>query len=96
VVAAQVEIISEFETAGGWRFVVQALDGAGAVHRCTMTLSWADYDLWSGGADDPAEVAEAVIAFIMDRGGALRETFDASIVRRLYEGADGAIPRMIG
>jgi hypothetical protein len=95
---AQVEIISESEEAAGWRFDAQVLDDAGALHPCTLTLSWADYNLWSGsGADEPAAVAEAVLAFLVGHDGVdgLRESFDASLVRRLHPGADAAIPGLI-
>lgn len=95
---AQVEIISESEEAAGWRFDAQILDEAGALHMCSMTLSWADYNLWSGtGADEPAAVAEAVLTFLVGHDGTdgLRPTFDASLARRLHPGADREIPGFI-
>lgn len=96
---AQVEIIREEELAGGWTFAVQVLDEDGALHRYTLRLSWADYNLWSPhGADEPGRVAEAVLSFLLSRSPAenLRRSFDASIARRMHADADQRIPSLIG
>lgn len=95
---AQIEIISETEGEGGWRFDAQALDATGGLHTFTLNLGWADYNLWSAdGADPPSKVAEAVLRFLLSRNDPreLRSTFDASIARRLHDDADAEIPRLI-
>ncbi len=95
---AQIEIVSEHEGSVGWVFDAQVLDDEGSLRRHEIRLSWADYNLWSGaGADEPAEVADAVLRFMLSQtsAGELRASFDASIVRRLYAQADQAIPSFI-
>jgi hypothetical protein len=95
----QVEIISEQELGNAWRFAVQILGDGGDLHRRTMTLAWADYNLWSNdGADAPAKVAEAVLVFLLGKllPDQLPEKFDASIARRRFADADEDIPRLIG
>jgi hypothetical protein len=95
---AQVEIVSEDEGAAGWTFGAQVLDEAGGLRRHDVSLSWADYNHWSGsGQDEPARVATAVIHFLLARlpAGELRPAFDASIARRLFPEADRIIPTLI-
>ena len=95
---SQIEIVKEQETQAGWSFEAQILDDAGSLHRHTLTISWADYNLWSrDGADRPVDVAEAVIRFLLQRmpAGELRRRIDAAIARRLYDDADDVIPTLI-
>src|SRR5688500_14324258 len=96
---AQIEILAERESRGGWEFDANVLDNSGRLQRHRVTLSWADYNLWSAdGADEPTKVAEAVIAFMIARSGdeALPAKFDASLARRKFADADAQIPRLIG
>lgn len=96
--AQQVEIISEAEFKGGWRFEVQVLDDGGELRRHDVSLAWADYNLWSAdGADAPSSVLEAALSFMLARGSSadLPAKFDASIARRRFPGADEAIPALI-
>ena len=95
---ASFEIISETEEPRGWEFTCQVMDGHGALSRHVVRLAWADYNLWSAsGADEPAHVASAVVAFLLARDSAarLRPSFDASLARRLFSEADTEIPRLI-
>jgi hypothetical protein len=98
---AQVEIISERArtgSGGGWEFVAAVLDEQGQLRHHTVTLSWADYNLWSAdGADEPSKVIEAVIEFLLTRvrPADMRVKFDASTLRRLFADADEAIPAFI-
>jgi hypothetical protein len=95
---AQVEILSEREGRNGWEFEAQALDHDGTLRRHRLTLSWADYNLWSAdGGDEPVRVAEAVLLFMARRSSAasLPEKFDASLARRKFPGADQEIPGLI-
>ena len=99
---AQVEIIAESETAGGWDFTAQILHKDGRLTQHRVRLAWADYNLWSrDGSDAPAAVAEAVLAFLMsktlgDERDELPAKFDASLVRRRFADADETIPHLIG
>lgn len=94
-----IQIIREEESpAGGWLFHAQVLDADGEVQKYQVRLSWADYNLWSAsGADAPAQVAEAVIAYMLTirSAGELPESFDASLTRRLSPDADEHLPKMI-
>jgi hypothetical protein len=91
-------MIAETEGRGGWTFEAQILDDAGALRRHRLTLSWADYNLWStDGADEPAKVAEAAMMFLLARAAAadVPERFDASLLRRRFPEADQCIPGLI-
>ncbi|MCP3903518.1 MAG: hypothetical protein GY715_07760 [Planctomycetes bacterium] len=96
----QVEIVSEREEVAGWSFVVQVLDEDGTLRRHDVRMSWADYNLWSpSGGDEPVAVVAAVVRFMVSRletADDLPSSFDASIARRRYEGADEVIPTLIG
>ena len=94
----QIEVMRETEEAGGWSFELQILTADGGLQHHTVRLAWPDYNLWSGtGADAPANVAAAVVRFLIERDGpaALRPRFDAALVRRLHRDADGVIPGLI-
>jgi hypothetical protein len=93
-----VETASERELPAGWVFELRVVDADGGTRMVTLSLSWADYNLWSAsGGDTPSAVAEAVVMFLGSRGGAssLRDKFDASLVRRLHPDADAALPGFI-
>jgi len=96
---AQIEITDEQEGEGGWTFGVHVRDEARNDHRCRVHLSWADYNLWSpNGADAPAEVAKAAVAFLYARRGmkALKSSFDVAMLRRIDPDADETVPQWIG
>ena len=95
---AQVEIVSERDSRSGWTFTAQVLDDGGSLRRHEVSLSWADYNLWSGsGADEPAEVAAAAVRFILSLTppDQLPARFDASTARRMDQQADEMIPPLI-
>lgn len=95
---AQIEILSEQEQAGGWIFEAQVLDDEGDLYPVKVSLSWADYNHWSSdGADAPGAVAEAVLAYLTSRTlpEEIRQSFDASLLRRQYDDADDVIPGLI-
>jgi hypothetical protein len=97
-IVSQVEIIAEREGPKRWEFDMQTLDDAGGLRRVTMTLGWADYNLWSSdGSDAPAKVAEAALLFLMKRGApdGIPSKFDASFARRKFPDADEVIPKLI-
>lgn len=92
---AQIEIVSEQEQPSGWIFEIRILDEHGSRQHCRLTLSWADYNLWSpDGADEPQRVAAAVLAYLTSHLSAkeIRPSFDASLVRRMFDDADESIP----
>jgi len=94
----QLEIISEREQAGGWAFDAQVLDDSGGLHRLALTLSWADYNLWSpDGSAEPQRVAAAVLWFLLSKQSPdeLREKFDAALARKQFPDADDRIPQLI-
>jgi hypothetical protein len=97
---AQIEILSEQEQPGRWAFEVQSLDNAGTLRSHAVTLSWADYNLWSqDGADEPSRVVDAALNFLLGRVEAhdLPAKFDASLARRRFpDEADRTIPTLIG
>ena len=60
-----VEILDERDADDGWTFDAQVIDASGGLSRCSVRLSWADYNLWSpSGADTPANVVRAVVEFL--------------------------------
>ena len=89
------EIVAEREGPGGWAFEVQVVGAEeGGLRSLTMQLSWSDYSHWSrDGADPASAVAEAVMAFLLDRLPAdeLPARFDASLARRRFPAADEEI-----
>jgi len=96
---AQVEIVSERDSRSGWTFTAQVLDDGGSLRRHEVSLSWADYNLWSGsGADEPAEVAAAVLRFLLTKleASEVPARLDAATARRRYPDADAHIPRLVG
>jgi hypothetical protein len=95
----QIECTGERDAAAGWSFDLQVLDDDGELFRFEMTLSWADYNLWSAsGSDRPAAVAEAAMRFLLAGRPPreLRPRFDAAIARRVDRDADARIPGLIG
>ncbi len=94
---AKIIVETEEETDVGWHFVISiGNDGDPEVSRTViLTMSWADYDLWSAGGRKPSDVATDVIAFAVAQSKRgildLRDRFDASIVRRQFQGADEAL-----
>jgi len=93
-----IELTSERETSVGWEFEVQIIESAGSLRPVRMALHYADYNLWSEGADPPAKVAEAVLSFVIQHDGlaTLGERFDAATIRRRWPDADAVIPSLIG
>ena len=95
---ANVEILSEQQGQQGWTFETQVLESDGTLRRHQVTLSWADYNLWSpDGRDVPARVVQAMLDFVLDRLDAddLPSKLDASLARRRFADADATIPKLI-
>lgn len=97
-----IRVGSEQESRGGWRFEVYlgaggGVAGSGEEAKREVTLSWADYELWSHGVHSPARVIEALFLFLEGRDGLTRvgERFDAARVRRLFPDVDRELPQML-
>lgn len=92
----------EEECQAGWRFEVYIEGGpqVSSASRHQITLSWADYEHWSGGAHPPARVIEALARFLVGQVGpagvsALAPSFDAARVRRTHPSVDRDLPTML-
>jgi hypothetical protein len=94
----RIEMTNEQEGSGGWTFDAHIARADAAARRCRLSLSFADYNLWSSsGTDAPSQVARAVVAFMLEKlqPEAMPTSFDASIARRKFSDADVAIPKLI-
>ncbi len=94
----QIEILSEHEIPAGCVFDAHFLADSGELQPIALTLSWADYNLWSpDGADEPQKVAEAVLSYLAAKTPVdeIRPKLDASQLRRMFDDADDAIPNHI-
>ena len=90
---ASVHVGTETETPRGWAFEVRVVDDAGTGRDHVVELGWADYDLWCGGTEPPADVVAALLAFWLERepAAALRDRFDAALIRRRHPEVDEAL-----
>ncbi len=94
----QIEILSEHEIPTGWVFDAHLLEESGQLIPIALTLSWADYNLWSpDGTDEPNKVAEAVLSYLAVKTPLveIRPKLDASQLRRMFDDADASIPNYI-
>ena len=89
----RLEVISEQEVESGLKFAITYGD-----ETCTLSLSWADYNLWSrDGTRPPSIVAAAVLRVMISHGPkALPNAFDASMLRRLVDGGDRLVLQELG
>ncbi|MEM1208460.1 MAG: hypothetical protein AAF586_00180 [Planctomycetota bacterium] len=89
----EIEIGTETESARGWAYDVTVFD-RGRAHRYDVTLSFADYDLWSRGAAPPSTVVERAFGFLLEREPptAILGKFDCSVIRRYFPEVDTVLP----
>ncbi len=89
---ATIQIHSEQESNRGWSFAVRVEDD-GDIHDYDVTLSWADYDLWSRGQVAPEKVVRAAFEFLLDREPptAILQKFDCAVIRRYFPEVDKEI-----
>ena len=94
---AEILIERETEIDRGWSFDVVARGPGGVETRYRVRLSWADYNLWSGGRVAPERVARAAMRFMTERAGAgtLGEEFDLAALRRHDPAIDRELPGML-
>lgn len=92
----KVTIEREVEGDNHWTFDV-SVERSGARHAYKVTLSWADYDLWSHGRVAPQRVVEAAFDFLLEREPAamILSRFDCSVIRRYFPEVDKALPRRL-
>lgn len=90
-----IDIHSEVQGPAGWSFAVEV--DSGSCHSTSqLKLSFADYNLWcASGSCAPADVARAVVTFMLKHGESLPATLDASLARRKFRHADEEIPTLI-
>ncbi|MDH3584766.1 MAG: hypothetical protein OER86_11175 [Phycisphaerae bacterium] len=93
---ANITVQTEEDSGRGWRFGVE-LDDAGQTQQHTVTLSWAEYDLWSHGQVAPERVVEAAFQFLLERepASAILASFDCAVIRRYFPEVDDALPAML-
>jgi len=92
----EIEIGTETEGANQWRYAVRVFEG-GRRFDYSVTLSWADYDLWSHGRVAPERVVRALFAYLLRNEPAanIKSQFDCSVVRRFFPDIDAELPKMI-
>jgi len=93
---AEIEIGEETDGQNQWAYPVRIFSN-GQTHEYQVTLSWADYDLWSRGRVAPSEVVERAFEFLLQREPptAIMGKFDCSVIRRYFPEVDEELPRMI-
>ena len=91
-----IEIGTETESPNQWAYVVAVRDGS-VTHDYRVTLSWADYDLWSHGRVAPQRVVKAAFEFLLARepAGEILGRFDCSVIRRYFPEVDRELPGML-
>lgn len=84
---ARIRIEAEREAPHGWEFdvLVRSISGSAAgaseTHH-TVTLSYRDHDMWTGGKMSPSALIEQVVAYVLrNRAEPLPPKFDAARVR---------------
>lgn len=95
---AQIEILEERSEQGRWVYTAEVLADDGTLRCHEVTLSWADYNLWStSGTDEPASVVTAALVVLLAHAdpARLRPRLDCATIRRLVAGADDLIPAAI-
>ena len=95
--STDVRVIEERDTGGGWEFTVRLGPPEGDAREVRLRLAWVDYEHWSHGKHEPVKVADALVRYILERGGGrdLPERFDAARARRLYPRLDAELPERL-
>src|SRR5690606_3515059 len=84
-----IDIGTETEGSNHWSYEVRVTQN-GRAHDFHVTLSWADYDLWSHGRVAPQRVVRAAFEFLLEReaADAILPRFDCSVIRRYFPEVD--------
>ncbi len=93
---AEIDIVTETDGKNQWSYQVRVFD-QGKAHHYEVTLSWADYDLWSHGRVAPEKVVKAAFEFLLDREppSDIFDKFDCSLIRRYFPEVDQELARMV-
>ena len=93
---ATIDIGTETEGPNHWANEVQVRDN-GHVYDYRVTLSWADYDLWSHGRVPPEKVVRAAFEYLLERESAdsILSKFDCSVIRRYFAEVDRELPKRV-
>ena len=93
---ANIEITTETEGSNHWIYQV-VVDDIGQLYNYEVTLSWADYDLWSHGRVSPEKVVHAAFKFLLENESAseILSKFDCSIIRRYFPNIDSELPTRV-
>lgn len=92
-----VRVEHENETSTGWTHAVTLTLADGSVQELTVTLSFQDYEYWSGGVRPPERVTESLIECLLEPDedahipDPLPARFDASTARRWMPGLDACL-----
>ncbi|MEM8757138.1 MAG: hypothetical protein AAGF47_05070 [Planctomycetota bacterium] len=84
--ATDIQVAEEQDTAHGWRHTVHVTRGELETEH-TVTLSFQDYELWSGGSVPPATVTKRLVELLLSgrielAPSPLPGSFDAARARR--------------
>ncbi len=92
----QITVEREVEGSNHWTYEV-AVQQDGRRHDYRVTLSWADYDLWSHGRVAPERVVQKAFAFLLERESPqmILGRFDCSVIRRYFPEVDRKLPGML-
>ena len=92
----QIHVGTETEGASHWSYQVVVRDDQ-QTYDYQVTLSWADYDLWSHGRVAPEKVIQAAFRYLLEREPAseILTRFDCSVIRRFFPNVDSELPRML-
>ena len=92
---AEIEIGTETEKHNGWAYQVRVFE-EGRLHEFAVTLSFADYDLWSNGSIPPSKVVHKAFVFLLQNEPvtSILNKFDCSIIRRYFPHVDRELPKI--
>ncbi len=94
---AEITIQSETRHDRQWTFKARIEDG-GRKYDYTITLNWAEYNLWcEAGSVPPERVVKAALEFLLERepASSILSKFDCSVIRRYFPEVDEELPKRI-
>jgi len=93
---ADVELGPETESPAGWSYEATVFSN-GRVHHCVLSLSFQDYDLWCRGQHAPSRVAQAALAFFLERESSegIPDRLDCATFRRTFPTIDSELPGQV-
>ncbi|MHC4996915.1 MAG: hypothetical protein ACYTGQ_17900 [Planctomycetota bacterium] len=93
----KIDVMTETDSPRGWTFEVRVQEG-GETREFEVTLSWAEYDLWSRGQVAPERVVDSVFVFLLQNEPleAIKQRFDCAVIRRYFPRVDQELPGLLG